>query len=1737
MGLRSSRHTAAASRRLSSGLIRTARRQLGRAAGAAVEALEARRLLTTFNAATSTQLINAINTANATAGADTIALFNTTYTFSTPDNYWYGPDALPAITSDITIQGNGATIARSSAAGTPAFRLFYVAAGTAAASPTLSAGTLTLQNLTLTGGLAQGGAGGSGAGGGAGLGGAIFNQGALSLNGVTVTANTAQGGAGAANPSHDPGGGGGLGGTGGTGSNGGGGGGGFFGNGGNGANGGGGGGGYFGNGGGGRNGGGGGGGESGNGSVGGNDGGAGGTPNFGTAGSEGNNGPGGPGGPGGDGGGGGGGGVGFNVNPFIDESGGMGGLGGIFGGGGGAGSSSGNAHADGGGGGFGGGGGGGGSSGSGNAGGNGGVGGGGGGSYFYEGTGGAGGFGGGGGSGGDVTLGSGGVGGFGGGGGGGTSAGAGGFGGGSGAGLQGGGGAGLGGGIFSDGGTVNIANSTFANDTAAGGTGANGGSGFGGAVFNYNARVTLTDSTLASNTVTAGAGGSTASAGGGGFYNYSDGDIGNEAFVNLSGVILARTTGGDSDFAQSSAGNGLVADGSLGANQNIVQNNAGFVLPVRSVNPLLAPLGNYGGVTQTLALLPGSPAIDTGNVYFGITTDQRGVTRPQGAAPDLGAYESKGFTVSVSSGDNQSTPINTAFASPLAVTVTANDAGAPVKGGVITYTGPTSGAGATLSSSTATVAADGSASVTATANGTQGSYTVTAAAAGAASAATFHLTNTKPTEAPSLVVTTASDVVDNTDGLTSLREAINYANTFTTPATITFDPTVFPANTLTAITLGGTELPLTDTKAKVTISGLGAGRIAVTGNNASRVFNVSAQVAAEIDGLTITGGNGLSGSFGGGVSSNGDLTLQNDVITGNTGGTGGGIGVAFGALTVVNSTVSGNSAGEAAGIYSLGGTVRISNSTVSGNAATNTSGIRLDAGYSNASLTLINSTVSGNTASGSTDSAIRVGAYNGNAASATFTDDTISNNTMTGAGTAGVNLVVGDASTVTAALNGTIVSGNTASGAEADLSGTFNTASGHNLIGTGGNLTNGVNGNIVGVNNPLLAPLANYGGATHTQALLPGSPALDAGAAFNDAGGRPITADQRGVGRPQGAAPDIGAFESQGFVVTTTNGGGTQSTTLNTAFAKPLSVSVSSNDSGLTDLTGGVIAYTVNPVSGAAATLSSPTATIAANGSASVTATANGTAGSYTVTATAGVAAGTSATFNLTNSDVITGSAEPTPIAAIEGQAFTNSEVATFTGQGTLASYSATITWGDGTTPSAGTVTGGNGSFRVLGSHTYAEEGAYNVSVAIAGGNGATGSATSSANVADAPISGTASTTATATEAANSAVTLGSVTDPAGDEPAADYTVAINWGDGASSGGTLVPTSATTFDVTGSHTYARQGAYTASYFVRDDGGQSTPFINVNVAVADAPITATGKTFAGTAGVNTGTVKLANFTDANPAATLGEFSATINWGDGTPPVAGTVSVDTTGGYKVTGSHTYAVVGTYYPKVTINDTGGATAMATATGVISGKLTAKAVAFSVVEGEPFGTKAVADFSNGNPAAAAGNFSATITWGDGSTSAGTIVSDGMGGFFVKGSHTYPDEGPFAVKVAINDNTNGASASASQTVTPADAPLAGTGMMMSAKVNQSFDLPIATFVDADQVNSNPRIYNITVNWGDGSAIAMGRAVFVSPTHWQVTATHIFKARSPAAGYKVVIVVKDLGGAMPITINSVVKVS
>ncbi len=244
------------------------------------------------------------------------------------------------------------------------------------------------------------------------------------------------------------------------------------------------------------------------------------------------------------------------------------------------------------------------------------------------------------------------------------------------------------------------------------------------------------------------------------------------------------------------------------------------------VNPLLAPLGNYGGPTQTMPPLPGSPVIGAGStplIPTGVTTDQRGEPRTVNGKVDIGAVESQGYTLTSIGGTPQSAVAGTAFASPLQVKLTENGFNDSLPGVTVTFIGPSSGAGITTSL-TATTNANGVASVTATANGTVGAYTVTATVSGVGAGASFSLTNVLS----GLLVNNLTDTP--VTGETDLRQAINYAATLGGSQTVTFAPN------LTGMIDLGTGLEISS---NVTIDGPGTASLTISGGGPSSNFSVS----------------------------------------------------------------------------------------------------------------------------------------------------------------------------------------------------------------------------------------------------------------------------------------------------------------------------------------------------------------------------------------------------------------------------------------------------------------------------------------------------------------------------------------------------------------------------------------------------------------------------------------------------------------------------------------------------------------------------------------------------------------------------------------------------------------------------------------------------------------------------------------------------------------------------------
>jgi len=232
------------------------------------------------------------------------------------------------------------------------------------------------------------------------------------------------------------------------------------------------------------------------------------------------------------------------------------------------------------------------------------------------------------------------------------------------------------------------------------------------------------------------------------------------------------------------------------------------------------------------------------------------------------------------------------------------------------------------------------------------------------------------------------------------------------------------------------ELPVSRS---LTITGPGAGKLAIDGNNFSRVFHVFG-VNATISGLTIQNGNAggdgdITTAQGGGVRNSGTLTLTDCAVSGNTANrSGGGVfNVAGKSLTISNCTISGNSANfEGGGIYNdSDGSVTVISTTISSNTAgTGASGADDGdgAGIYNkytGTLTVSSSAISKNVAKGDPDPSIGgrgIGGGIANDGIATLTDTSVSDNQAQDGGFDGIGGAIYDGGTLT--ITNSTVSGN-----------------------------------------------------------------------------------------------------------------------------------------------------------------------------------------------------------------------------------------------------------------------------------------------------------------------------------------------------------------------------------------------------------------------------------------------------------------------------------------------------------------------------------------------------------------------------------------------------------------------------------------------------------------------------------------------------------------------------------------
>ena len=352
---------------------------------------------------------------------------------------------------------------------------------------------------------------------------------------------------------------------------------------------------------------------------------------------------------------------------------------------------------------------------------------------------------------------------------------------------------------------------------------------------------------------------------------------------------------------------------------------------------------------------------------------------------------------------------------------------------------------------------------------------------------------------PQFVVTTTDYHDDGTCGVTdcTLRDALDQTNANADNNTITFAPTV--SGTIELRQYPG----VLEIYRPVTITGPGAGVLAIDGKRANHIVSIRQHTAVTISGLTLTGGRTA-------ITNAGSLTASDCLFTHNgSPGFGGAIyndgTFANAQLTLFRCTLSGNSAVRGGGIYNRSsrgshGTVSLTNCTLSGNSAERDGGAIYNLGTSNgtSSFTLTNCTLTGNTGTQSVG-----GIYN-------------DAQDFEGEGIASV------------AITNTILNGNPSGGVTI-----FNDSDSHGggqITSHGANISSDNGGGFLVAagdrpnTNPKLDPagLRDNGGLTPTIALQSDSPAIDTG---NDSSAPP--SDQRGLSRV--GRSDIGAFEFQGI--------------------------------------------------------------------------------------------------------------------------------------------------------------------------------------------------------------------------------------------------------------------------------------------------------------------------------------------------------------------------------------------------------------------------------------------------------------------------------------------------------------------------------------------------------------------------------------------------------------------------------
>lgn len=195
---------------------------------------------------------------------------------------------------------------------------------------------------------------------------------------------------------------------------------------------------------------------------------------------------------------------------------------------------------------------------------------------------------------------------------------------------------------------------------------------------------------------------------------------------------------------------------------------------------------------------------------------------------------------------------------------------------------------------------------------------------------------------------------------------------------------------------------------------------------------------------------------------------------------------------------------------------------------------------------------------------------------------------------------------------------------------------------------------------------------------------------------------------------------------------------------------------------------------------------------------------------------------------------------------------------------------------------------------------------------------------------------------------------------------------------------------------------------------------------------------------------------------------------------------------------------------------------------------------EGQPLTNVAVAVFSDPTGSQPVGDYTASIEWGDGAVSTGTIVANGGNSYTILGSHTYINPGNYSLTVSVQNNVEDIAGASTTTVNVGDAPLSGFTQAVTGQtggfVNNAL---VAVFSDSDTTPRSSSYYTANIQWFEGNGLSFSSTGTITNLFNNTFAVYGSTPYSyPSGGlFTVRVVIRDTGGGASVTVDSVINVA